>query len=33
LDLRWMVAGGLLLMGMGFSIVVVQRRQRRGAGR
>jgi hypothetical protein len=26
LDLRWMVAVGLLLMGAGFSIVVVQRR-------
>jgi len=29
LDLRWTVGIGLLLMGMGFSIVTVQRRQRR----
>lgn len=28
-DLRWTVAIGLLLMGAGFSIVTVQRRQRR----
>jgi uncharacterized surface anchored protein len=28
LDLRWTVAFGLLLVGAGFSIVVVQRRQR-----
>jgi cytoskeletal protein RodZ len=28
-DLRWSVGIGLLLMGAGFSIVVVQRRQRR----
>jgi|CZKG01.1.fsa_nt_gi hypothetical protein len=28
-DLRWSVGAGLLLMGAGFSIVVVQRRQRR----
>ena len=33
LDLRWMVGIGLLMMGAGFSIVVVQRRQRRGVGR
>lgn len=32
-DLRWMVGAGLLMMGAGFSIVVVQRRQRRGSGR
>ena len=31
-DLRWTIAGGLLLMGMGFSIVTVQRRQRRDTG-
>jgi uncharacterized membrane protein len=28
-DLRWSLAVGVLLMGAGFSIVVVQRRQRR----
>ncbi len=28
-DLRWTVGAGLLLMGAGFSIVTVQRRQRR----
>jgi hypothetical protein len=28
-DLRWSFAVGLLLMGAGFSIVVIQRRQRR----
>ena len=33
LDLRWTVAIGLLLMGVGFSIVTVQRRQRRSTGR
>jgi uncharacterized surface anchored protein len=32
-DLRWSFAVGLLLMGAGFSIVVVQRRQRREGGR
>jgi hypothetical protein len=32
-DLRWTVAIGLLLMGAGFSIVVVQRRQQRGRSR
>lgn len=32
LDLRWITFGGLLLVGMGMSIVVVQRR-RQGAGR
>ncbi len=32
-DLRWSFAVGLLLMGAGFSIVVVQRRQRRDGGR
>lgn len=32
LDLRWLTLGGLLLVGMGMSIVVVQRR-RQGAGR
>jgi uncharacterized membrane protein len=29
LDLRWIVAVGILMMGAGFSIVTVQRRQRR----
>jgi uncharacterized surface anchored protein len=33
LDLRWMVAVGFLLMGAGFSIVLMQRRQRRNSGR
>jgi len=33
LDLRWTVAIGLLLMGAGFSIVVVQRREGRGGSR
>ena len=33
LDLRWTVAIGLLLMGVGFSIVTVQRRQRRSTAR
>jgi hypothetical protein len=33
LDLRWMVAVGLLLMGAGFSIVVVQRRGHRSGSR
>jgi hypothetical protein len=32
-DLRWTVGIGLLLMGVGFSIVTVQRRQRRDTGR
>ena len=32
-DLSWTVGGGLLLVGMGFSIVTVQRRQRRETGR
>ena len=32
-DLRWTVGIGLLLMGMGFLIVMVQRRQRRSTGR
>jgi len=31
-DLRWTVAIGLLLMAAGFSIVTVQRRQRRDGG-
>ncbi|MGO9247400.1 MAG: hypothetical protein ACLP7W_02240 [Solirubrobacteraceae bacterium] len=30
-DLRWTVGGGLLLMAMGFSIVMVQRRDRRSS--
>src|SRR5271167_919062 len=30
LDLRWIVALGILMMGAGFSIVTIQRRQRRG---
>lgn len=29
LDLRWIVAVGILMLGAGFSIVTVQRRQRR----
>ncbi len=33
LDLRWVVVVGLLLVGAGFSIVVVQRRQRRDSSR
>jgi hypothetical protein len=33
LDLRWSFGLGLLLMGAGFSIVVVQRRQRRDGAR
>ena len=32
-DLRWSLAVGVLLMGAGFSIVAVQRRQRRGEHR
>jgi hypothetical protein len=32
-DLRWTVAVGVLLMGAGFSIVVMQRRERRGGSR
>jgi hypothetical protein len=31
-DLRWTIGVGLLLMGVGFSIVTVQRRQRRDSG-
>jgi hypothetical protein len=31
-DLRWTIGIGLLLMGAGFSIVTVQRRQQRGTG-
>ena len=31
-DLRWTVGIGLLLIGAGFSIVTVQRRQRRNSG-
>jgi hypothetical protein len=31
-DLRWTVGLGLLLMGAGFSIVMVQRRERRDGG-
>jgi hypothetical protein len=33
LDLRWAVAIGLLLMGVGFSILTVQRTRRRDGGR
>ena len=33
IDLRWSFGLGLLLMGAGFSIVVVQRRHRREGGR
>jgi hypothetical protein len=33
LDLRWTFAVGIVLMGAGFSIVVVQRRSRRGGSR
>ena len=32
-DLRWTVGGGLLLMAMGFSIVMLQRRERGGSSR
>jgi hypothetical protein len=32
-DLRWTVGAGLLLMGMGFSLVTVQRLKRRNTGR
>jgi len=32
-DLRWTVGIGIVLMGMGFSIVTLQRRQRRGTRR
>jgi hypothetical protein len=32
-DLRWSLAIGVVLMGAGFSIVAVQRRQRRGSRR
>jgi hypothetical protein len=31
-DLRWVVGAGLLMMGAGFSIMVVQRRQRGDSG-
>jgi uncharacterized surface anchored protein len=33
LDLRWVIVVGVLLMGAGLSIVLVQRRQRRDGGR
>jgi cell division septation protein DedD len=33
LDLRWIVGIGVLMMGAGFSIVVMQRRQGRNGGR
>jgi hypothetical protein len=33
LDLRWSLGGGLLLIGAGFSLVLVERRQRRGTSR
>jgi len=32
-DLRWTIGAGLLLMGMGFTLVTAQRRQRRNSGR
>jgi hypothetical protein len=32
-DLRWTIGGGVLLIAMGFSLVVAQRRQRRSTGR
>ena len=32
-DLRWTIGAGALLVAMGFSIVIVQRRQRRDTGR
>jgi hypothetical protein len=32
-DLRWTVGGGVLLIAMGFSLVMAQRRQRRDPGR
>jgi uncharacterized surface anchored protein len=32
-DLRWTIAGGLLLMAMGLTIVTAQRRHRRNTGR
>jgi septal ring-binding cell division protein DamX len=32
-DLRWTIGGGLLLIGMGFTLVTAQRRQRRNTGR
>jgi hypothetical protein len=32
-DLRWTIGGGLLLIGMGFTLVTAQRRQRRDSGR
>jgi cytoskeletal protein RodZ len=32
-DLRWSLGGGLLLIGAGFSLVLVERRQRRGTSR
>ena len=31
-DLRWTIGGGVLLIAMGFSLVTVQRRQRRDSG-
>jgi hypothetical protein len=31
-DLRWTIGAGLLLVGVGFSLVTVQRRQRRDSG-
>jgi hypothetical protein len=33
LDLRWVLGGGLLLIGAGISIRVIQRRERQGTGR
>jgi uncharacterized surface anchored protein len=33
LDLRWVLGIGVLLLGAGFSLVLVDRRQRRGTGR
>jgi hypothetical protein len=32
-DLRWSIGGGVLLIAMGFSLVVAQRRQHRNTGR
>lgn len=32
-DLRWTIGAGVVLLAMGFSIVTVQRRQRRNTGR
>jgi hypothetical protein len=31
-DLRWTIGGGVLLIAMGFSLVIAQRRQRRDTG-